>query len=325
MGIDRLFFAALAFLALVLLAGGFLFYLPRHFYHTLIKRKTPPGTSCSGPAPGLAGVEAGGGNWLDTQNCEDVFIYSQDGLRLHAYYVASGAGADTAILAHGYGGDGKQLAGFARMFHHRFGMKVLLPDARGYGLSGGDYTGFGWHERLDMLRWADWVKGRAEAAGGEAAPPAGVRIVLFGLSMGGATVLAAGGENPGGEIKAIVEDCGYSSLMDQVAWQQKIRYGYRGTFILKALSRLTKKRAGYSFEEVSPLEQVKKSGTPTLFIHGEADDFVPFEMVLRLYEACASEKELYTVPGAAHTGAYDADPAEYERRIKNFLDKYMGS
>jgi pimeloyl-ACP methyl ester carboxylesterase len=155
MGINRLFFALSAFLALVLLAGGFLFYLPRHFYHTLIKRKAPPGTSCSDPVPGSAGVEAGGENWLDTRNREDVFIYSHDGLRLHAYYVAS--------------------------------------------------------------------------------------------------------------------------------------------------------------------------GTPTLFIHGEADDFVPFEMVLRLYEACASEKELYTVPGAAHAGAYDTDPAEYERRIRNFLDKYMES
>jgi fermentation-respiration switch protein FrsA (DUF1100 family) len=208
------------------------------------------------------------------------------------------------------------------MFHDSFGMSVLLPDARGYGLSQGDYTGFGWHERLDMLRWVDWVKRRAEGPGGE--PRAGARIVLFGLSMGGATVLAAGGEDPGGEVKAIVDDCGYSSLMEQMAWQQKLRYGYRGTFILKALSRLTKKRAGYCFEEVSPLEQVKKSKTPTLFIHGEADDFVPFEMVLRLHEACAAEKELYAVPGAAHGAAYDTDPAEYEKRIGNFLDKYMG-
>jgi fermentation-respiration switch protein FrsA (DUF1100 family) len=317
-GFDRLFFALSVFLALVLLAGVFLLYLPRHFYNTLIRRKSPE-PSRSGPAA----PEAAGGNWLDTQSCEDVFIYSHDGLRLHAYYAASGTGTDTVILAHGYGGDGRQLGDFARMFHDSFGMNALLPDARGYGLSGGDYTGFGWHERLDTLRWADWVKERAGCAGG-AAPAAGVRIVLFGLSMGGATVLAAGGEDPGGEVKAIVADCGYSSLMDELAWQQKLRYGYRGSFILKALSRLTKKRAGYSFEEVSPLEQVKKSKTPTLFIHGEADDFVPFEMALRLYEACASEKELYAVPGAAHAAAYDADPAGYEKRIRNFLDKYMG-
>jgi hypothetical protein len=118
MGIDRLFFAVSAFPALVLLAGGFLLYpLPRRFYHTLIKRKAPPGTSCS--ASGLAGTEAGGGNRLDTQNCGDVFIRaegfntqepahrfagelqgevvdSQDGLRLHAYCVASGTGTDPA-------------------------------------------------------------------------------------------------------------------------------------------------------------------------------------------------------------------------------------
>jgi fermentation-respiration switch protein FrsA (DUF1100 family) len=320
MGIDRLIFAVPVFLALA--AGFFLFYLPRHFYRTLIRRKP------SGLVESAEG-NAAGGNWLDTQNYEDVFIRSHDGLRLHAYYVASGpgirAGGPSAILAHGYGGDGKQLAGFARMFHDRFGMNVLLPDARGCGLSGGDYTGFGWHERMDILRWADWVKQGLEAVqvqGGET-PASGAEIVLFGVSMGGATVLAAGGEAPGPEIKAIVSDCAYSSLMDQMAWQQKLRYGYRGTFLLKALSRLTEKRAGYCFEEVSPLEQVKKSKTPTLFIHGEADDFVPFEMVLRLYEACAAEKELYTVPGAVHGTAYDTNPAEYEKRIGNFLGNYM--
>ncbi|MDR0387169.1 MAG: alpha/beta hydrolase [Treponema sp.] len=282
----------------------------------MIKRTSPPAGAEA------LGQPAAGENWLDTQNHEDVFICSHDGLRLHACYAASGTSRDTAILAHGYGGEGKQLAGFARMFHDRFGMNVLLPDARGYGLSEGDYTGFGWHERLDILRWADWVKGRAKAGEG-AAPEAAVRIVLFGLSMGGATVLAASGEDLGGEIKAIVEDCGYASLMEEMVWQQRLRYGYGGAFILKALSRLTKKRAGYSFQEVSPLEQVKKSKTPTLFIHGEADDFVPFEMVLRLYDACAAEKELYAVPGAAHAGAYDSDPAEYERRIEIFFDKYM--
>ncbi|MDR3247280.1 MAG: alpha/beta hydrolase, partial [Treponema sp.] len=76
-------------------------------------------------------------------------------------------------------------------------------------------------------------------------------------------------------------------------------------------------------EEASALEQVKKSRTPTLFIHGEADTFVPFEMAGRLYAACTAKKEWYTVPGAEHCRAYDTEPREYERRLALFLKKYM--
>jgi fermentation-respiration switch protein FrsA (DUF1100 family) len=287
------------------LAGLLCFALPRYFYRIVAARRRPVKREP---------------NWLYTQPLEDRRIKAPDGLELHAYYLAApaagGTGArtfrGTAVLAHGYNGDGRQLDVFARIFHDSFGMNVLLPEARGYGLSQGAYTGFGWHDRLDILAWLGLLKERGEGP-----------FVLFGVSMGASTVLMASGEDVPPELRLIIADCGYTSVMDEMAWQLKRVYHLRCPSILRAVSRLAEKRAGYRFEEASALEQVKKSRTPTLFIHGEADTFVPFEMCGRLYGACAAEKELYTVPGAGHGLACYTDTGEYERRLALFLNKYM--
>jgi fermentation-respiration switch protein FrsA (DUF1100 family) len=56
----------------------------------------------------------------------------------------------------------------------------------------------------------------------------------------------------------------------------------------------------YSINEASALNQVKRSKTPTLFIHGDKDNFVPFNMVNELYDACPSDKDKLVIEGVGH-------------------------
>jgi uncharacterized protein len=252
--------------------------------------------------------------WIKTQAYETVSIQSGDGLKLVGYYLpATTASAETVILAHGYSSRGLQMSEFARFYHEKLGYNVLMPDARGHGESEGNYVGFGWPERLDYLRWIEWVQGRVGADS---------RIALHGISMGGATVLMASGEALPPNVRAIIEDCGYTSAYDELAYQIKRMYKLDPVPIIPDTSRLTKKRAGYTFEEASALDQVRKSRTPILFIHGDADTFVPFEMVKILYEACPAEKELFIVPGAGHGEAFGKDRPGYEARVAAFLEKH---
>ena len=57
---------------------------------------------------------------------------------------------------------------------------------------------------------------------------------------------------------------------------------------------------GFDIEERSALEAVKQSRLPVIFFHGEDDAFVPCEMSRENFEACASRKQLVTIPGAGH-------------------------
>lgn len=332
--------------ALLLAALGVRIGAPHYFYRLVFTRKAPlPGT----PAFMREEARRRGGEkreWIDEQAAERAVIVSHDGLTLEGIFVPAPAlpglsgtrrrgaviSADTVILAHGYTGDARQLGGIAQSFYEQYGWNVLLPHARGHGASQGAYIGFGWHDRLDYLRWIDWALRRtappggagAQAGEGDAAPQP-VRIVLFGISMGAATVLMTGGEEAlPPEVKAIIEDCGYTSAEDELRYQAARRFHIkRADWLVRAVSRQTQKYAGFALEEVSTLNQVKKIRVPTLFIHGDADTFVPYTMVHGLYEACSAPKELYTVKGAEHGLACEMDKIEYERRITVFLQNYM--
>lgn len=73
----------------------------------------------------------------------------------------------------------------------------------------------------------------------------------------------------------------------------------------------------------SSVKQVKKSVTPTLFIHGEADTFVPYEMLDKVYSAAACEKEMLSVPDAPHARSVCAHPELYWKAVTGFINKHI--
>ncbi|GGG06404.1 alpha/beta hydrolase [Paenibacillus aceti] len=254
-------------------------------------------------------------DWWRQQSFEPWEMTSTDGLRLRAYYLAAPVDSGkTAILAHGYTGNAMGMSSYARMYYERLGYHVLVPDARGHGQSEGSYIGFGWPERKDYLQWIQ----RAIEVHGQ-----NTQIILHGVSMGGATVMMTSGENLPANVKAVVEDCGYTSVKDELSFQLKRMYRLPRFPLLHTTSLLAKLRAGYFFGEASALRQVKKSQIPTLFIHGADDSFVPTDMVHSVYEHSPVEKELYIVPGAGHAEAYQADPEKYEHVVTQFIERFV--
>jgi fermentation-respiration switch protein FrsA (DUF1100 family) len=295
--------------------------LPRYFYSYVFGRKGPLPDTAAFQRDFDRGAQEEPQPWIYSQPYERVRIRSRDGLSLNGYFLPTPGSSLTVIIAHGYTGNAFQMSPFARFIYEKLDCNLLLPDARGHGASEGNYIGFGWHERLDYLQWIDWVKERSVAGGESGGGP--VRIVLYGISMGAATVLMTGGEALPPEVKAIVEDCGYTSVEEELRHQLFLRYHIKSRWLMAATSRITQKKAGFSFAEASALEQTRKIRIPTLFIHGDADTFVPASMVYPLYEACSAPKELFVVPGAEHGMAFSVAGLEYEDRIITFLEKWL--
>ncbi|WP_301359212.1 alpha/beta hydrolase [Enterococcus spodopteracolus] len=238
---------------------------------------------------------------------------STDGLKLSAIYLPATDSHKTAIVAHGYMGNAETMANYAKMFHD-LGYNVLVPDARGHGKSEGDYIGFGWHERKDYVKWIDQVletNGQSE------------EIVLYGISMGAATVMMTSGESLPTNVKAIIEDCGYSSVNEELAYQLNELFSLPLFPLIQVTSLMTKIRAGYFFGEADAIKQLEKNQLPMLFIHGDADTFVPYEMLDKVYQATNGPKEKYIVPGAEHAKAYSIDPENYQKTVSSFLEKYV--
>lgn len=253
-------------------------------------------------------------NWFnDKNNRSDWQLTATDGLNLSAYYLpAEKDQHKTAIIAHGYMGQASDMPQYAKIYHD-LGYNVLMPDARGHGKSEGDYIGFGWHERKDYLQWIDRVIKKDPQS----------EIVLHGVSMGGATVMMTSGEKLPDNVKAFVEDCGYSSVKGELNYQLKQMFNLPSFPLIPVTSLVTKIRAGYFFGEADAIKQLNKNKRPMLFIHGDQDDFVPYSMLAEVYAATKGPKEQYVVHGAKHAEALSSNPSMYQKKVTEFIQKYV--
>jgi fermentation-respiration switch protein FrsA (DUF1100 family) len=81
----------------------------------------------------------------------------------------------------------------------------------------------------------------------------------------------------------------------------------------------------FDLEELSPEEAMKTCSLPVIFIHGDGDAFVPFEMSVESYNACASEhKRLVNIEGAGHGLAFPAAQERYVKEVGDFFDEALG-
>ncbi len=238
---------------------------------------------------------------------EDVSIVSFDGLKLCGKYYEFEPGAPIELMFHGYRGSAERdlSGGVQRCFY--LGRNVLLVDQRTSGKSEGNVISFGINESRDCLSWIDFM---IQHFGKD------VKIILTGISMGAATVMTAAGKPLPDNVIGILADCGYTSAKDII--KKVIRQMHLPAELIYPFVKLGAKLFGhFDLEETSPMEAMKKCTKPIIFVHGEADDFVPCEMSRLCYETCTSPKLLFTVPGAGHGLGYLADQEGY---FKNLID-----
>ena len=141
--------------------------------------------------------------------------------------------------------------------------------------------------------------------------------------MGSSTVLMAAGESELPEsVAGIICDCGYTSPRDII--RTVIRSYRLPVSVCYPMVRLAGRVLGrFDVEECSALEAGRRASVPALFIHGEADDFVPCRMGRDNYAAYAGPKKLVTVPGAGHGLSYVVDTEKCQKALNEFLDRAL--
>lgn len=251
---------------------------------------------------------------FDTLDKEDLYIKSNDGLKLHGSFIEKYPHSNRiAIIIHGYTAALAWSSQFVDMFLKQ-GFNVLLVDQRAHGQSEGIYATFGYKEKYDIQAWVDWVVNRKGQD---------CIIALHGQSLGGGTVLEyAAIHRP--QVRLIVADCPYSDLPELMEHQiSRLNYFPKWPF-MSLINRRLKKRAGFSMEDVSPIRVMKNCKLPILFIHGGADRFVPTYMSIDLYEAKPEPKQLLIIEDATHAVAYCKDRNRYEAGVVQFVEQVIG-
>ena len=236
--------------------------------------------------------------WASTIKNEKVEITANDGITLKGTeYIKDEQINDWVIVLHGYRSNPESVISIGRHFSEK-GYNVLI-----------EYIGMGWLDKDDLKCWIDLIIKQNNNS----------NIILHGSSMGAATVLMASGDELPSNVKAIIEDSGYTSVWDIFASEAKARFNLPAFPVLNMFEIVANFRAKYDIKEASALEQVKKATVPILFIHGDNDDFVPEYMCEKLYEAANCKKDKLIIHSAGHTESRYKEPETYYNKIFEFL------
>lgn len=251
---------------------------------------------------------------LNERPCEFVSIVSHDGLKLSGRYYHVKDGAPVDIGFHGY--RSHPITDFSGGAELSFQMEhnVLLIDERAHGKSEGKTIGFGILERLDLLDWIDYIVSRF---GDD------VKILLYGVSMGGATVLMASALDLPRNVKGIIADCPFVSPIEIILDVGRKTMPYFPTWLIRPFAILGARiYGGFDLLEADGTQAVANAKVPILIIHGEDDHYVPCEMS-DIVSVNPSMVERHTFPGAAHGISYLVDTPRYHRIVKAFMEKVL--
>ena len=250
---------------------------------------------------------------LNDRTYERVFIVTNDGLTLSGRYYHIKDGAPLDIGFHGY--RSHPVTDFSGGSELSFQMEhnLLLVDQRAHGQSDGRTISFGILERQDLLCWVDYA---IQRFGME------VTIFLYGVSMGGATVLMASELNLPSNVKGIIADCPYNDPLDVI-----LHVGKSTPFpqaLIKPFTILGAKiSGGFDLRETTAATAVKNTKIPILIIHGEADTYVPCQMSEAVANANPAMVRRHTFPGAPHGISYLTDTPRYHKIATEFINSLL--
>ncbi len=250
----------------------------------------------------------------DEYQSEHITIKSYDGKTLHGAYYESFKGGPIEIMFHGYRGSARRDLSGGLNRCHKLKRNVLLVDQRAHGKSDGHVISFGIKERYDVKSWCEYAYNRF----GDDIP-----LLITGISMGASTVLMASALELPKTVVGVIADCGYHDIKEMIqVFMKRIKVPAKLLYPFVRLGGII--YGGFDVEETSPLNEVKKSKLPTVFIHGDADNMVPCYMSKLNYDACASkDKKLIIFEGAGHGGSYLIDPDKYVRELEEFKSHYI--
>jgi len=221
---------------------------------------------------------------------EDVYVKTEDGLKIHGWFIPSNASKATILLSHGNGGNISHRIEKILILN-ALGIDVLIFDYRGYGMSEGSPSEEGLYKDAEAV-----YKYLVEEK--KVSPDS---IIGYGESLGGAVIIDLALRHEMGGI--IIEDS-FTSVRDMA----KKYFPFIPSILLKT-----------SFDSLSRINDIK---IPKLLLHSISDEIVPFEQGRMLYEN-ASEPKWFVQLQGGHNDAFLVSKEVYTSGIVEFTGRVI--
>ena len=222
---------------------------------------------------------------------EDVYLVTDDEIKVHGWYVPHPDAKATLLFFHGNAGNISHRLDSISIFHE-LDLSVFIIDYRGYGKSAGRPSEHGTY-RDAQAAW-DYLVDERRLRPDD--------IIVFGRSLGGAV---AAGLAARVSPAAVILESTFTSIKElgkhyypylPVSWIARVRYPVD--------------------------EDISSFNCPVLVIHSEQDDVVPFRHGKSLFEHAREPKMFLPISGDHNTG-FLLSRDVYVEGMKRFLVTYL--
>lgn len=220
---------------------------------------------------------------------EDVWFVTEDGVRLHGWFVPTAGGRWTILWFHGNAGNISHRLDNLQQMHQHLDVNIFLFDYREYGQSQGTVSE---EDTYHDARAAYQTLSQRTDIDSQA-------IVLFGRSLGAAVAVELARQ---ASCRALILESPFTSVADMA--------GLMVPFV--PIGRLLRTR-------YDSLTKIPELSVPLLLLHGDRDEIVPYAQGQRLFEAAKEPKTLYTITGAGHNDTYQIGGEPYWQTWERFL------
>lgn len=223
---------------------------------------------------------------------EDVWLHAADGVELHGWWIPHRKARGVLLYCHGNTGSIAQRIGVLSHLR-KLGIHIFAFDYRGYGRSSGEPSEQGLY--LDVRAAYDHLLGPLNQPASS--------VILFGHSLGGAVAVDCALDRP---VAGLVVQASFTHIRDTAR-------AFYPHFPIHLAAR-------HQFVSV---DKVPRLTVPKLFIHGQSDETVPFELGRRLFEAASEPKEFYPIPRAGHNDLHRHGGRAYLRKLSRFRKRCL--
>lgn len=220
-------------------------------------------------------------------NPTDHWFQSEDGTKLHAWFVRAKDPVGILLYFHGNAGNLAHRSEKLRRLRNA-GLSVFIIDYRGYGRSEGTATENGVYQdaraAYDHLTTLPGIDSAS--------------IIVHGTSIGGAVAVDLAVHRP---VKAMILESTFSSAADVAS----VAYPFLPARFMM--------RTRLDSESKLPSIQI-----PLLFLHGSDDSIIPLHLGRKLFDAAREPKTFHVIPGADHNDVFLVGGESYTTLIRDF-------
>lgn len=217
------------------------------------------------------------------------------------------------ILCHGQTVSRAGAVKYAKMFYD-MGYSIVLFDQRYFGETGGEYCTLGWKEAGDVKKVIEFTRSVFGY---------NCFLGLHGESEGAACAISVlDTEKP----DFVVADCPFSDLGELIHDQAVARALFIGSKAAKEAVNIGMERCGFDYRTVRPMDSLKDSEVPVLFMHGKRDRLINWKHSKRMYLMCKNPlSRIYIFPRTDHARSVFNYAITYKELMEAFVKEVEAS